>query len=349
MTSAAAAMTVDLQTPAEGAFINPALLEVSNSCAPATKPASTTHLVFWGSGLTANTTYLMLDQPFNYLGPNGVSTTTDAAGTFTLGVDYAPQIDAQGYDLVRLFDPFGRQPAVRPIRTSRPGDAPCPTTTPPPSPCVSLQNDVVVSASGVLSYLGASVDTYPTDWYVDYPGAGQSPAPFASSAVSGSGVQATITASSLAPGTYSITARSRSPRLAALDVYETFPITVCAPPNSTTTTPPTTPTTPPPTPGTPRLSIDPSTGPGGSVATVTGTGFAPGATVVVAWTPGLGSAPAVADASGHFVVSLLVFAHDQMGPRLAFALGYPPAVSVGYLVGANPAGPPSADSLIFRQ
>ena len=53
----------------------------------------------------------------------------------------------------------------------------------------------------------------------------------------------------------------------------------------------------------------------------TGDGFPPGATVMLRWSPGMTPRmdPVVVDRNGHFSVGVLVFHHDQIGPRVLTA------------------------------
>ncbi|WP_285488769.1 choice-of-anchor D domain-containing protein [Amycolatopsis taiwanensis] len=72
----------------------------------------------------------------------------------------------------------------------------------------------------------------------------------------------------------------------------------------------------------PALRIDPVLGPTRSVASVTGTGFPPGAVLTLRWAnpagePLLGSTEAVVRPDGGFTAELLVFPKDRIGPRVA--------------------------------
>ncbi|MEN3309514.1 MAG: hypothetical protein V7603_5716 [Micromonosporaceae bacterium] len=72
----------------------------------------------------------------------------------------------------------------------------------------------------------------------------------------------------------------------------------------------------------PVLRVDPGIGPPGFVAVVTGAHFPPGVTVGLAWRPGISAPTRVAvRADGTFQTQLLVFHHDQLGPRAAVAGG----------------------------
>lgn len=110
-------------------------------------------------------------------------------------------------------------------------------------------------------------------------------------------------------------------------------ITITTPGASPTPTP--TPTTPA---GTPVLALNPVVGPPGIVVAVAGSGFAPNATVVLVWQPGIGSTTVKADGSGSFHTFALVFSHDRIGKRQMAAQGtaataqflvVPPSVSPG--------------------
>lgn len=108
-----------------------------------------------------------------------------------------------------------------------------------------------------------------------------------------------------------------------------------APTPGASPTPTPTPTTPA---GTPVLALNPVVGPPGIVVAVAGSGFAPNATVVLVWQPGIGSTTVKADGSGSFHTFALVFSHDRIGKRQMAAQGtaataqflvVPPSVSPG--------------------
>jgi hypothetical protein len=72
----------------------------------------------------------------------------------------------------------------------------------------------------------------------------------------------------------------------------------------------------------PRLLVDPKVGPPGFVALATGTGFPPGATVTLTWNPGISARTEVrVGPDGTFRQQMLVFHHDQLGPRRLTATG----------------------------
>lgn len=68
----------------------------------------------------------------------------------------------------------------------------------------------------------------------------------------------------------------------------------------------------------PEITVDPGVGPTGFVPRATGKAFPPGATVKLAWTPGLSPTPGevVVRADGTFDAQVLVFHNDLIGPRL---------------------------------
>ncbi len=81
-----------------------------------------------------------------------------------------------------------------------------------------------------------------------------------------------------------------------------------------------------------RLKLDPAIGPPGIVTIVTGTGFPPGARVLLRWSEGITpTLPEItADDKGRFSMPVLVFHNDRTGPRdlvaeSATGTGFPPA------------------------
>jgi hypothetical protein len=69
--------------------------------------------------------------------------------------------------------------------------------------------------------------------------------------------------------------------------------------------------------GPPQVLLDPAVGPPGIVTTATGAGFPPGALVTLRWDHGISQtlSPVVVASNGTFVVSILVFHNDIVGPR----------------------------------
>lgn len=134
-----------------------------------------------------------------------------------------------------------------------------------------------------------------------------------------------------------------SPATTAPPVVTTTPTATTAAPGRTTLPPLVTTTTiviPPPTPGA-TLTVTPAIGPQGFVATATGTGFPPGAVVVLTWAPGLGTASAVANQDGMFSAGVLVFPKDMLGPRTLVASGGDTSATATFLVvpgSVKPAG-----------
>jgi hypothetical protein len=85
----------------------------------------------------------------------------------------------------------------------------------------------------------------------------------------------------------------------------------------------------------PQLAFDPAVGPPGIVATVTGTGFPPGALVTLRWDRGIAQTqiPVVVGPDGTFLAGVLVFHNDVVGPRQL-------------IVTAAPGGPPFPDQMV---
>ena len=222
-------------------------------------------------------------------------------------------------------------------------------------------NDVIpMEVTLIRNYQHNSVEGYDVYWLVNYTGFVNKQTPFAT--VEGRRTRrrtASLPPHTLTPGTYLITARAEDPLLlktsrpAGSAVYWSFSITICGPkvPKTTTTIPPTTTTTVPVT--RPTRTDSPSIRPRARpdlVATVHGSGFQPNTVVNLAWSPGQGTASAVADGAGNFAVGMLVLPHDILGPRKAFVVGSNPIVTADFLVGLGSAGPPEIDApFVFRQ
>ena len=60
---------------------------------------------------------------------------------------------------------------------------------------------------------------------------------------------------------------------------------------------------------------------------VSGNGFPTNTPVVVKWSPGVGSVSVNSGPLGQFTAQLLVMPKDQVGNRLALAVGFPTAVA----------------------
>lgn len=71
----------------------------------------------------------------------------------------------------------------------------------------------------------------------------------------------------------------------------------------------------------PTLTVDPTAGPQGFVTRVLGTGLPPGAAVKLTWSTGISQAPGlvVVGPDGTLDAQMLVFHHDQLGPRTLIA------------------------------
>lgn len=73
--------------------------------------------------------------------------------------------------------------------------------------------------------------------------------------------------------------------------------------------------------GQPVLTIDPTVGPQGFVVHATGSGFPPGAVLALTWSPGVSPTPGqvTVAANGTLDTQVLIFHHDQVGPRVLIA------------------------------
>jgi len=325
-----------------------ALIEVSNSCLTITEPAATpVSITFWGAYVAPNANLFIADQR-GYLG-NGFAVTSDAHGTFEATATFTPNSDLPLTDVFRVRLKTFFYAGSRDIRFATSDTPPCPSTKPSTNPCAPFNTAVQLSADGILSPLSGSLEGKQADWFLDYPGYGRSPTAFAQSNVVNGNINATLPAGATS-GNHLITAHieytfppPNPPDFIRDDAWVSWRISVCPPTTTTTTTIPTN--------GHEQLTITPTAGPTGSVPSVQGTGFTPGATVVLQWRPGIGSTTAVADAFGSFTVPLLVMPHDVIGPRKVVAFAYPPNVSADFLAGLGPAGPPNPDpvAMLFRQ
>lgn len=124
------------------------------------------------------------------------------------------------------------------------------------------------------------------------------------------------------------------------------PITIPAKPSPGASPTPTPSPTPPP--GTPVLTLNPIVGPPGIVVAVSGSGFTPNATVVLAWQPGIGTVSVKADGSGSFHTFALVFSHDRIGKRQMAAQGT--AATAQFLVVPPTVAPGGHDAVVvFRR
>jgi hypothetical protein len=76
----------------------------------------------------------------------------------------------------------------------------------------------------------------------------------------------------------------------------------------------------------PTLALAPAVGPPGTVVVARGADFPPGSVVSLGWNQGIAGstgAPVVADASGAFRTTVLVFPHDALGVRVLTAVSAP--------------------------
>jgi hypothetical protein len=97
----------------------------------------------------------------------------------------------------------------------------------------------------------------------------------------------------------------------------------------------------------PQLNVDPTIGPQGFVVHATGSGFPPGATVALAWSPGLSPTPGQITVAGDGTIDtqVIIFHHDQLGSRVLVAspfagAGFGPVSSPPFLVVPRGAEPP---------
>jgi Tol biopolymer transport system component len=104
----------------------------------------------------------------------------------------------------------------------------------------------------------------------------------------------------------------------------------------------------------PVARVSPEVGPPGIVAVVRGEGFPLGAQVTIRWDRGITRplAPVVVGADRTFALAVLVFHHDQLGPRqliVSAAPGGPsfPEITLPFLVVPTSQQPPGSDALLF--
>jgi hypothetical protein len=106
--------------------------------------------------------------------------------------------------------------------------------------------------------------------------------------------------------------------------------------------------------GPPQVRFDPPVGPPGIVTTARGVGFPPGALVALRWDRGItgAMAPVLVGADGTFVVSVLVFHNDVIGPRLLNVTAGPGGASFDdqtapFLVVTGTLQPSGSDAVSF--
>ena len=95
--------------------------------------------------------------------------------------------------------------------------------------------------------------------------------------------------------------------------------------------------------GAPKITISPTVGPTGSVVVVTGSGFAAGQPVTLAWSVGITPtplSPIVAGTDGSLHAQVLVLPNDEEGPR---------TLSAASMVGGAPGTPATAPFLVVAQ
>jgi hypothetical protein len=125
------------------------------------------------------------------------------------------------------------------------------------------------------------------------------------------------------------------------------------PPTSTTTTSTTTVTNgrrPPPLTTGAVISLNPPLGPPGQVTTLTGSGFQNGANVTLTWDPDIGATPVhLVATGGKLNQSVVIFAHDQLGPTILVAsVNGAAQASTKYLVVPNSMEPSGPTDGLFR-
>jgi hypothetical protein len=133
-----------------------------------------------------------------------------------------------------------------------------------------------------------------------------------------------VTPSQRPAGTYVVVARTyrvdaRTGQQAEVEVARTTMTLPC--PTGATPTP-----SPTPASFNPKLACDPPAAVVGSTLTAKGTGFPPGVRVNLTWQGRINAVPqafTVTDPTGGFQASLLIFPHDQTGPRQLVASADP--------------------------
>jgi hypothetical protein len=104
----------------------------------------------------------------------------------------------------------------------------------------------------------------------------------------------------------------------------------------------------------PQVRLDPALGPPGVVTRLSGSNFPPGALVVVSWDRGITQRldPVAVNPDGTFTIDVLVFHHDQLGPRKLAVVAAPGGAtfvdnSAPFLVVPGPIQPTAPDALTF--
>jgi hypothetical protein len=104
----------------------------------------------------------------------------------------------------------------------------------------------------------------------------------------------------------------------------------------------------------PQITLLPAVGPPGIVTVVSGTGFPPGALVSLRWDRGITQRldPVAVAPDGTFSIGILVFHHDQLGPRQLLLTAGPggppfPDQALPFLVVPGPLQPPGTSAITF--
>lgn len=98
----------------------------------------------------------------------------------------------------------------------------------------------------------------------------------------------------------------------------------------------------------PTLTVYPVLGPPGAVTLARGSGFPANTALTLVWQTGIGSTRVTTDATGAFKVFILIFQHDQLGPRFLVPVGY--NVKARFLVVPASVDPGGSDAqVIFRR
>ena len=131
--------------------------------------------------------------------------------------------------------------------------------------------------------------------------------------------------------------------------FNDCPTTTTTSPTKTTTATTTTTTVPASgcTTTRPTMDIVPAVGPPGSVLTIDGSGFRPGQSVQLSWNVGLETAQATVTSLCTFRATLLIFPHDQPGPRDLSASANPLARAHFVVVPASGEPGGSHEALLF--
>lgn len=327
----AVALVVPLPVPA---CPRPPTITVKTDCADASArpvvvtatdlPASTAVVVRWRTGATVRQS-----QVAN-TGPNGELTTSLPGPTSPAGITVEVLVQEQAVvsaDATVLACATTAPPTQGPTPGPTPSVTTPPVTTPAPvtpAPTTAATPLLVVERPGC----GGPFDPQPIGVRGERLPAGAASlrltGPVPDTAVVGTPVTVSIPPGGVlavvdvpappASGTYRLVLVRGAATVAALDVV----VPAC--------------------PEAPTLRTEPPTGPPGFVTIAVGERFTPGSTVVLTWNPGLGSTTVTAGSDGSLRVGVLVFPHDQIGPRQlearrpGAAPGSPPLAAAPFVV-----------------